>query len=188
MSNENYPILSSMLDAIDHIDKYHPNGVAVSQPSMLVPRSQILDVYNEGLLFSGIESVGNSESCVAPTPAPHIPAYIPIHKYLNVASEVFGNNAKLYPKYDEVKYLSSQVTLWWRRKNDENPYDFADIYKLDQKEQSNFCIAISNKTIQGIKLATKLRGNPIVWGTWGYGTSDEREKEGYTLVKIIANA
>lgn len=180
MSQERVAILPLLIKAIGDIDKYHPNGIAVSQPSLLVPRGQILEVYNEGKLFSGMESVRKAECCVAPTPAPHITAYIPTQTYLDAASEIFKNDSRLYPKYDNVNYVSPQVTLWWRRKGDVKPFDFTNMYKLNQNEQSDFCLAISNKTKQGVELITKLRGKPIIWGTWGYGTVEEREKEGLT--------
>src|SRR3989344_5851266 len=106
MSYEKLEILPSMLTAINDIDRYHANGIAVSQPSVLVPRSQILEVYNEGELFSGIESVGKAECCVAPTPAPHIPAYISTQIYLDTASEVFGKESRLFSKYDNVNHVS----------------------------------------------------------------------------------
>lgn len=179
MLQEKYAILPAMFSAIDRIDKYHSDGVAVSQPSILVPRSQILEVYNEGLMFSGIYSVGKAETCIAPTPVPHIPAYIPKEEYLAKASEIF-DSPKLYPKYDSVDYMSPQVTLWWRRSSDSEAYDFIDINKLNQSEQLDFCLSISRTTKMGVDLIEKMRGKPIIWGTWGHGLEEEREKEGLT--------
>lgn len=180
MSYEEFNILSEILTAVNEIDRHHLKGVAVSQPSSLVPRSQMLEVYNEGKMFSGVELVGRAESCVAPTPAPHIPAYIPMQRYLDIASEVFGKDSRLFAKYDAVDYVSPQVTLWWKRAGDDKTYDLPAIYQLNKNEQDDFCQSISNKTIQSVEFITKLRGKPIIWGTWGHGTIAEREKEGLT--------
>lgn len=180
MSSENVNLLSEILTVMGAMDERHPNGIAVSQPSVLVPRSQILEVYKEGELFSGLELVGRAECCIAPTPAPHIPAYIPTQVYLDTAKQVFKNNARLLPKYENVRCVSPQVTLWWKRSGDVKPYDFTDIYKLGKDEQSDFSLSIANKCNQAVDLITRLRGKPIVWGTWGYGTSEERQKEGLT--------
>lgn len=179
MSSEKYSILPLMFSVVNRIDNYHPNGVAVSQPSVLVPRSHILEVYNEGLIFSGIYSVGRAETCIAPTPAPHIPASISKEQYLGIASEIF-NSPKLYPKYDSVNYMSPQVTLWWRRSNDSKAYDFIDINNLSQNEQVDFSNSISRTTKMGVELVEKMKGKPIIWGTWGHGLEEEREKEGLT--------
>lgn len=180
MSSENVNLLSEILTAMGDMDKNHPNGVVVSEPSILIPRSQILEVYNEGELFSGTELIGRAECCIAPTPAPHIPADIPTQIYLATAKHIFGNNAHLLPKYEKVSYISPQVTLWWRRHDDIKPYDFSDIYRLSKNEQEDFCLSISNKTNQAVDLITQLGGKPVVWGTWGYGTIEERQKEGLT--------
>lgn len=162
------------------MDAIHSNGIAVSEPKIIVPRDSIPKVYEEGRRFSGIITVGKMESCLTPIPAPHVPSSILAKEYLETARSIFGNESFLPPKYDNVKNFPPQVVLWWSRKNDQTPYDFIAVSGLSKNDREDTCTAISAKCVEGVRLIESLSGKPKIWGTWGYGVKTERELKGLT--------
>ena len=180
MKLEQERIFSSIYSAVKDIDRLHLGRIAVSEPPVLVQRGKISKVYEEGKLFGGLEAVGDAEACLAPVPVPHVPATIPSKDFLKAAKDILGAEAELSPRYDGVQYFSPQVVLWWKRKNNEKPYDLADIYDLPFQEKMDFFSVISRKSKEAVRLITSLKSKPAIWGTWGYGTTEERLKEGLT--------
>lgn len=180
MGQERVDLYSLILTAVRDMDAMHSNGIAVSEPKIIVPRDSIPKVYEEGRRFSGIVTVGKMESCLTPIPAPHVSSSIPAKEYLETARGIFGSESFLPPKYDDVKNFPPQVVLWWNRKNDETPYDFIAVSGLSKKDREDTCIAISAKCVEGVRLIKSLSGKPKIWGTWGYGAKTERELNGLT--------
>ena len=76
MGQERVDLYSLILTAVRDMDAIHSNGIAVSEPKIIVPRDSISKVYEEGRRFSGIVTVGKMESCLTPIPAPHVPSSI----------------------------------------------------------------------------------------------------------------
>lgn len=93
-----------------------PDGIAVSQPPVFAARESVSRIYEEGKMFGGIESVGQAEAWLAPIVAAHVSSTIPVQRYINEASRVFGVNARLSSKYDMAENFPPQVVLWWKRK------------------------------------------------------------------------
>lgn len=174
MATETHSISASLIEAFSRMDKVHQNGIAVNQLESLAPRGQVKDVFEEGTLFSGVETIRNAECSIAPVPAPHILASVTTDKYLEVATNIFAVKPKLLLKYDGVKLFSPQVVVWWKEKDSQKPRDFINLYNLSLNERIDFCDAISNKTAEAIEFITKLKGKPTIWGTWGYGSQEER--------------
>lgn len=180
MEQERVNLYSLILAAVRDMDAIHSNGIAVSEPKIIVPRDAIAKVYEEGRWFSGIKTVGKMEACLTPIPAPHVPSLIPAKDYLEAVRGVFGSESLLPPKYKNIENFPPQLVLWWNKKNDRTPYDFIAVSKLPQNDREDTCVAISAKCIEGVRLVAKLSGKPEIWGTWGYGTKEERELNGLT--------
>lgn len=180
MTRESEPILTSLIGSMSYIDKFHPKGIAVSQPPVLAFREDVSKIYKEGKNFGGIDSEEAAEAWLAPVAAAHIPSSIPTSKYINEAINVFGRKIQLAHKYINVELFPPQLVLWWRKKRSRKPYDFIEMDRLTSKEKANFINVISRKSLQAVELIRRLEGKPTIWGTWGYGTKEEREQEGLT--------
>jgi hypothetical protein len=162
------------------LDGLHPHGIAVSKPPIFGDRDGISKVYGEGEVFSGIESNDTAEAWITPIVAAHISTLVPADRYVSEASKVFGGETSLPFRYEGIDALAPQIVLWWKRKNDISAYDFIGINKLSKQEKQDICYVVKNKLIQGIDFVNRIKGKPTIWGTWGYGTKEEREKDGLT--------
>ena len=175
------PNISALIrKVLTRMDSLHSHGIAVSRPPILVPRGASSEIFFEGELFSGIESINRAEACLVPVSTPHVSSTIPVTDYLKVAEEVLGKEALLPSKYGTERFFPPQIILWWRRKDDKTPYDLINLDKLPFQEKKDFYAVISRKSLEAVKLITRLKEPPTIWGTWGYGTVEERVKEGLT--------
>ena len=173
-------IYTELFDEFSRLDKLHPHGIAVSEPSVFGRREGSLKIYEEGKVFSGIERINKAEAWITPVAAAHITSSVAINAYVSEAHKIFGSRTSFPLRYEELDRLSPQVVLWWKRKDDVNAYDFIGINELNIQERQNLYQVIKRKLIQGINFITQIKGKPTLWGTWGYGTKEEREKEGFT--------
>jgi hypothetical protein len=173
-------LYTKLFEEYSRLDHLHPYGIAVSTPTVFGKREGSLKIHEEGEIFSGIEQVDNAEAWITPVAAAHITSSVATSIYVSEAHKMFGNRTCIPPRYKELEKLSPQVVLWWKRINDINAYDFIEMNKLNTEEKQSLCYVVERKLIQGIGFVTQIKGKPILWGTWGYGTKEEREKEGFT--------
>jgi hypothetical protein len=162
------------------LDGLHPHGIAVSEPPVFGRREGTSRIYEEGLTFSGIESNNTAETWITPITAAHISSLVSADKYISEACNVFGGGTSMPPRYKGLEALAPQVILWWKGKDDTNAYDFIEMNKLNMQKKQDICRVVKRKLVQGIDFIDRIKGKPTIWGTWGYGTKEEREKEGLT--------
>lgn len=158
----------------------HRNRLAVSKLPSLMDRSDELTVFEEGQAFSGIERQGDAEACLTLVASPHVKSQLLKDRLLTAATEVISRQASAPEGMRDVIYVSPQVLVWWRNTESQNQdiMETLTLYDLEAEIKQNFSEVIAKQTAKAVQIIERVCGIPTIWGSWGYGTPDERKKEG----------
>jgi hypothetical protein len=147
----------------------------------VLPRTDNLDIFDEGALFSGVSETAGALACVTSVASAHVPSTVPTSEYVDAARAVFGRDARLPEAAKEISTLPPQAIIWWSLKTEagiSTSSDFIELSALDPKEQIETCKLIAGQTAKSVELIERLKGSAIIWGAWGNGTRPERELTG----------
>ncbi|OGG16075.1 hypothetical protein A3D77_02050 [Candidatus Gottesmanbacteria bacterium RIFCSPHIGHO2_02_FULL_39_11] len=159
-----------------------PQQIGVNTLAPLGPRSDGQDVFTEGSRFSGVEKRGTAESCITIVPAPHIQPSVPRSVFLSEATRAFGHSVELPKSVTHIELFSPQVIVWFRDGDaPHQPFDFESLFQIPQNQRGDYYNAISASTHKALDFISVVHhGSPTLWGTWGFGTPDERIETGQT--------
>jgi len=136
------------------------------------------NIFAEGEAFSGIERLGNAEACITPVPSPHIQPELSKDRLKNAAEGVLGREVEFTPGLDAVDTISAQLLIWWREANrdanQDGQADMLHISTLPPDQQASFASVIAKQTEKAVNIVTNASGKPTIWGSWGYGSPEER--------------
>lgn len=159
----------------------HPNGIAVLTLAPLENRTDGSEsIFAEGNKFSGIEQVGEAVTCLTVPASPHVEPSIPKSYFLSAASKILGRDAFLPNSVSDSTLLAPQLVAWWNKLDitAKGKCDLLDIFNLPKGQQDDFFRAISRQATRASLIIQQLRGQPSIWGSWGFASFEERMKYG----------
>jgi len=69
--------------------------------------------------------------------------------------------------------------VWWRDlETDGEAVDLLHIADLSEEKQSQFCNVVASQTAKAVEIVSQATGKPTIWGSWGFGTPEERSFTG----------
>lgn len=152
----------------------------------VMPRSDNMSIFEEGKQFGGLVENDTAQACVTIVASAHTPATVPKEAFLRAAKEVFGENASLPESTAGVELLPPQTVVWWATKVDsesgnqfsQERSDFLALAKMSEAERKAMIGAAAEQTTKAARFIETLKGSSVIWGSWGNGTLDERQKTG----------
>lgn len=159
----------------------HPNGIAVLTLAPLENRTDGSEtIFSEGNMFSGIDQEGSAVTCLTIPASPHVEPCIPKSQFLSEASKVFGHDVALPNLTNDSTLLAPQLVAWWNRSDTtaQGKCDLLNMFDLPKAEQDDFFKAISKQVTKAALVIQQVRGQPSIWGSWGYASVEERMRYG----------
>jgi hypothetical protein len=168
-----------ILDNALGMDDSYRGGVTVAHISSLMERRDSGSIFDEGEAFSGAERDGAAEAFITATASPHIQPSLPKSRLIDAAENVLNKQVRL-PQGMEVRdTVSSQLLVWWRDLETEGEAaDLLHIAALPEKKQGKFYSVVAGQTAKAVEIVSQATSNPTIWGSWGFGTPEERSLTG----------
>lgn len=147
----------------------------------VMPRSDNLGIFDEGRSFSGVMETEHAKACVTIVASAHVPPTVPTEQFIVAARQVFGDGSTLPDDAKTVDILPPQIIVWWALNSESESNelsDFLEISKMDDQTQREFRELIANQTHKAAIVINVLKGQSIIWGSWGNGNLKERSATG----------
>lgn len=157
----------------------HTGGIAVSTVPSVMPRKDGPGVFEEGELFSGLDTQGRAQACIT------IPAssyMLPSHTKADLQQATLPvlPEAQLPSGLEDVEAITPHLIVWWRRQSEQD--DRADILtsaNFTPEERHDLHQVIARQTVRAAHIIRNMTGQkPLIEGSWGHGTAEERAQEG----------
>ncbi len=160
-------------------DQAYNKGIVVATIPPLMERKDGSSVFDEGEVFSGAETKGSAEAYITATASPHIRPSLPRELFIDAAEQVLERKVQLPEGMSAVEYMSPQAIIWWRDTEcDEESADLLRLSRLSSDRQDEFCDVIKRQTIKAARIVQAAASKPVIWGSWGYATPEERQTSG----------
>jgi len=169
-----------LLHVVNSQRKRTAEGIAVTSIPLQMARSEGSDIFEEGDDFSGNIRKGVAEASLTITSSPHFFPDIPIGAFTAAAEAGFGKAVTLQPALPVDAKLAPHLVLWWQKKegNEASQSNIFSLYYDNSDVRSDFIYCIDQQAQKGLKTLLQFEGIPIIYGTWGHGTLEERAKYG----------
>lgn len=170
-------LYGELLEEIKRQKKH--DGIAVSTIPSVMQRGDGSNIFEEGDEFSGNILIGQAEASLTVASSPHYRPTIPYNTFIEEARNALLESTKLSKAIDQESTIAPHLLLWWRDTNgDSQKFDLFDISRSSLEVRQNFTQSIAIQAKRGMQFLDKFSGTPIIYGTWGFGTPDERSIAG----------
>ncbi len=148
-----------------------------------MPRTDGVEIFDEGRAFGGVEETAHAIACVTLAASAHAPSTVSRETFISTARGVFEQDVRVPSAIEQIDILSPQAIVWWALKKEgeiSKDSDFMEISNMKPSVQSEFFEIIATQTHKSAQLVNALKGNSIIWGSWGNGSPQEIVATGQT--------
>lgn len=146
-----------------------------------IPRTDGLQVFDEGALFSGVDENEVVQATTTIVASSHVPSSVGRTAFCETAQSLLFTESVLPPNADGLERLSPQVIVWWGIKEENGIRergDFVELSNLDTEHSVKAYQLIAERTRKAARFVNHLSGSSVIWGSWGHGTLEERQQTG----------
>jgi hypothetical protein len=155
-------------------------GIAVSTVPSLMPRGDSGGFFEEGEVFSGNVRRNQAEASLTVAAAPHFKGALPMSKFASAARREFGEHTQLPAGFGTEGIAFPHFLIWWRENALSGPknVNFFDLYASAPEKKADILECIENQAVKALRLLNEFDGLPVIYGSWGHATHEERARYG----------
>ena len=173
--------LPELLETIAERDAGTDAQTRTVELAPLMARTDGHEIFEEGRRFAGSERRGRAEAVLTVVPSPHVTARVRSVDLCDALDGYIDGDVTLPPGMEDLEHVSPQLLVWWRDAigTQEGRMDVLRLTTQPRYAQRCFAEVIGRqvaKAHRSIKVVTGQQ--PVVWGSWGHATVDERLASG----------